>query len=417
MKNGLFRPEAVQAARQQWLGPMRLVQPPALRWLTLGAAALLGALLLLLLAGHYTRKASLPGVLSPVGGVVRLQPSSAAVVRAVHVHDGQAVGAGDLLFELALDRPARNDATQARLDAAVAAQRQALANAADQQRRWVAQRERTLGLRLEALQAEQAALAAEVATHGQRLALARQALERDRALRRQGFVAETQLQASEAALLALEGQGQGLRRQQATLARERAELEGERAALPAERDAALAQMQSQQAEADRDGADLHGVRRIEVRAPQAGTVQGVAVRPGQSVAPPIALASLLPADGRLQAELWAPSAALGPLQPGLPVRLRLDAWPHERHGHLTGRVAAVSRVPLTPGDWSALPLVAPPTGGDLRYRVTVALDPLPPDWAGRDLPPGMRLQADVLLERRTLLDWILAPLRAAKDRL
>lgn len=415
--NGLFRPEAVQAARQQWLGPMRLAQPPALRWLALGAAALLGALILLLVTGHYTRKASLPGVLAPAGGVVRVQPSAAAVVQAVHVRDGQAVRAGDLLFELAQDRFARNDATQGRLDAALAAQRRALQEAAAQQQRWTAQRERSLGLRLDAVAAEQAALDAEAATQGQRLALARQTVERERTLRRQGFVAETQLQASEAALLAQEGQAQALRRQMATLARERAELEGARAALPAERDAALAQVRSQLAEAERDGADLQGVRRIEVRAPQAGTVQGVTAQPGQSVAPPMALASLLPAGSALQAELWAPSAALGPMQPGQPVRLRLEAWPHERHGHLTGRVAAISRLPLTIHDWAALPLASPPAVGDPRYRITVALDPLPPDWMGRDLPPGLRLQADVLLERRSLLDWMLAPLRAAKDRL
>lgn len=414
--NGLFRPEAVQAARQQWLGPMRLAQPPALRWLSLGAAALLGALILLLTTGHYTRKVGLTGVLLPVGGVVRMQPSAPAVVQAVHVRNGQAVRAGDLLFELALDRAARNDATQGRIDSALSAQRRALAETASQQRRWVAQRERALGLRLDALAAEQAALAAEAATLGQRLALARQAVERERALRRQGFVADAQLQASEAALLALEGQVQAQRRQQATLTRERAELEGERAALPAERDALLAQVESQRAEAERDGADLQGVRRLEVRAPQDGTVQGVAVQAGQSVAPPTALASLLPAEGPLQAELWASSTMLGPLQAGQAVRLRLDAWPHARYGHLGGRVTGISRLPLTAGDWAALPLAAPPAGSEPRYRVTVSLDPLPAAWAGRDLPPGLRLQADVMLDRRSLLAWLLVPLQAAKDR-
>ncbi len=416
--NGLFRPEAVQAARQQWLGPVQLAQPPALRWLSLGAAVLLGALLLLLGAGHYTRKASLPGVLAPEAGLVRLLPSAPATVLEQHVHEGQTVHAGDLLFVLAQDRFSRNDATQGRVDAAVAAQQQALQEAARQQRAWTETRTRALALRLDALAAEQAALAAEAVLHDRRLGLARQTLDRLRTLRGQGFVAEAQLQTGEAELLALEAQGQALRRQQASLGRERAELEGERATLPAERDAALAQVGSQLAEAARDGADLQGVRRIELRAPQDGSIHGLVVHPGQPVAPPAALASLWPAGSTLQAQLFAPSAVLGHVQIGQAVRLRLEAWPQARYGHLDGRVLQVARVPMTPGDLAALPLPAlPSAAAEPRYRITVALDALPPDWAGRELIPGLRLQADVMLDRRRLLDWVLAPLQAAKDRL
>ena len=102
--------------------------------------------------------------------------------------------------------------------------------------------------------------------------------------------------------------------------------------------------------------------------------------------------------------------------PGQAVRLRLEAWPAARYGHLDGRVVEVERVPMTPGDLAALPLPVVSPGGEPRYRITVALDPIPADWAGRDLLPGLRLQADVMLERRRLIDWMLAPLQAAWDR-
>lgn len=109
---------------------------------------------------------------------------------------------------------------------------------------------------------------------------------------------------------------------------------------------------------------------------------------------------------------------LGHVQAGQAVRLRLEAWPQARYGHLDGRVLQVTRVPMTPGDLAALPLPAlPSAAAEPRYRITVALDTLPPEWAGREMIPGLRLQADVMLDRRRLLDWILAPLQAAKDRL
>jgi membrane fusion protein len=53
------------------------------------------------------------------------------------------------------------------------------------------------------------------------------------------------------------------------------------------------------------------------------------------------------------------------------------------------------------------------------YRVTVALAAQRVTAHGRALPlqPGMRVDADILLERRRLIEWVLEPLYSISGRL
>jgi membrane fusion protein len=415
--NGLFRAEALQAVQQQWLGRVRIAQPPGLNWsaalalaVALGLAALLGL-------ASYTRKVAVPGALVPDQGLVRLVPAAPGSVLERHVAEGQPVRTGDLLFVLAQDRFSRDDATQGLLDRAVETQRRSLEDVVRQQQALSLARDRALTLRVQALQAEQAQLAAEAALLQRRLALARQSLARLQSLQTQGFVSEAQVQTRQEELLALEAQAQSLQRQQAALGRERAALDGERATLPAQRDSAVAQVGSELAELARDGAVLRGVRRIEVRAPQDGTVHGLLAEPGQSIAPPAALASLLPAGAALQAELLAPGRTMGAVRSGQAVRLRVEAFPHARFGVLTGRIERVDRVPLSAPELGGLAHAAQAAADEPRFRLVVRLDPLPPAWRDRPLAAGLRLQADVLLERRRLWQWLLDPLAGLQQRL
>lgn len=117
----------------------------------------------------------------------------------------------------------------------------------------------------------------------------------------------------------------------------------------------------------------------------------------------------------LRAELYAPGRVIVAVHPGQPVRLRLEAYPYTRFGPLQGRVTGLSRVPLAAAEQAALalPAQASPTTGEPLFRIDVALapaaaDPLP-------LAAGMRLQADVRLERRRLIDWLFGPRQGGQE--
>jgi membrane fusion protein len=130
-----------------------------------------------------------------------------------------------------------------------------------------------------------------------------------------------------------------------------------------------------------------------------------------------ALATLLPADARLQAHLFAPSSAVGFLRNQQVVQLRYQAFPYQKFGVQSGQVVQVSRSPLQP---SELGSVAQGTqqAGEPLYRITVALDQQNINAYGQaqSLVPGMQLEADVLLDRRRLIEWIFEPVLGVAGR-
>jgi membrane fusion protein len=124
--------------------------------------------------------------------------------------------------------------------------------------------------------------------------------------------------------------------------------------------------------------------------------------------------AILPDDSRMQAVLFVPSQAAGFIRTGQEVRLRYDAFPHQRFGVHSGVVESVSRTMLNPGDEvGPLRLQIP------AYRVVASLDSESVMAHGESIPlqPDMTLQADVVRERMRIIEWIFDPVRAAVSAL
>ena len=133
--------------------------------------------------------------------------------------------------------------------------------------------------------------------------------------------------------------------------------------------------------------------------------------------------TLVPAGARLEARLYGPSRGIGFVRPGQRVLLRYDAYPHQKFGHYSGTVTAVSRATVSRGELAGLSAGAASVGlavegHDPVYRVTVALDAQTATayGAAAALQPGMTLQADVLIETRRVWDWVFDPLHALAGR-
>ncbi len=91
----LFRPESLAAKNGSWLGTVRLNQPISY-WFVAATgiltASLIGAFGVL---GSYTKTATVPGVLQPPNGAVRLtNAGSGGVLTDVRVHEGSTVAGG-----------------------------------------------------------------------------------------------------------------------------------------------------------------------------------------------------------------------------------------------------------------------------------------------------------------------------------
>ena len=350
----------------------------------------------------------------PDRGLIRLVPAAAGTVVERRVAEGQVVQAGEVLFVLALERPLLSPVAQAEVRRSLDERRRSLADAALAQQALAAARRTALDRRMAALEGELSQIDLEAGLQQQRLRMAEETLARYQSLQAQQFTSAAQTQAKQEELLGLRAAAQGLARQRAALQGEKAELEGERRALPLLAEATLGGLERDLAQANRDAAEQNAEQRLVVRAPQPGTVSTVLAEPGQSVSPASALATLVPQGSQLQAQLFAPSSAIGFVQPGQPVRLRFEAFPYQKFGQQPARVLQVSRTPLAASELAALALPASAgPGSEPLFRITVALEGEPVAV----LSAGMRLQADVMLEKRRLIEWLFEPLLGLKGRL
>jgi membrane fusion protein len=405
----LFRPEVLEGQKQGWLGSIQLIRPVSMGLLTAFVAVVAVVVGIYFYAGQYTQKARVTGFLVPDRGVIRLLPPQAATVVERHAREGVAVRQGDVLFVLSLDRATLSGGdTHETVQASLVARERSLQAASQQKQQLQQARMQALEQQLVDMRRELAQMGAEAGLHRQRLALAQQTQARLESLRAENFVSAAQVQGKAEEVLGLRAQLQALERGQAAHQREIGQLEAQRRELPL-------QAQAQQGEIERDLATLsqasaenEALRRIVVRAPQDGTVTAVQAEPGQAVSPNLPLASIVPRGANLQAYLFAPSSAMGFVRADQDVLLRYQAYPYQKFGHQSGKVLQVSRTPLQPAELAGLSV---PKSDEPLYRITVALDRQDVQAYGRAqaLSPGMQLDADVMLDRRRLIEWIFEP--------
>ena len=110
-----------------------------------------------------------------------------------------------------------------------------------------------------------------------------------------------------------------------------------------------------------------------------------------------------------------PARAIGFVAPGQTVRLLYDAFPFQRFGSYSGTVDSVATTMLGPAEMPA------PVAGikDPAYRVKVKLARQTVEAYGHEVPlqPDMTLRADIILERRSFIEWLLEPLLSVRHRL
>ncbi len=150
-------------------------------------------------------------------------------------------------------------------------------------------------------------------------------------------------------------------------------------------------------------------RGYAVKAPIAGRITAIQANVGQFADPTKPMAAIIPTDAKLVAVAYVASRGVGFLRVGQVVRIRYDAFPYQKFGSVTGRIASISQVALRPEDLTGTVRVEEPV-----YPVTIALDQqeLVAFGEHRPLHAGMALRADLVLDRHNLVSTILEPLLA-----
>ncbi len=412
--NNLFRKEVLERRRHRLEGVVSLVQPAAFKMLTWLILALVLVSLTYLAVGKYTRKERASGVILPDTGLLKLKAPQTGIVTDLLVAEGQVVDKGDVILRILTERNgAGGEVNQAQVDR----YRFELESIARQ----TADLRRQYGLEDEKLQAEKnnyqrrlEELRRQEETFTRRLALNEEIIGQIGQLKGTGYISELELTRQQDTLLALRQQASTIESERLSLDSQLAQLENRIQQLPIEHSRGIAGLENQKAQIEMQLAAARQEQLGELRAVQKGTVTGLLAKPGESVMQGQNLLGILPENSQMEAIIYLPARAIGLVEEGQRARLRYHAFPYEKFGIYQGSISQLSNNVILPEETAMPGIISEPS-----YRVVVSLDTQQVTAYGRQLPlrSGMTLDADIIVEERSLLHWLFDPIFSIQGRL
>lgn len=422
-------------------------QPPSPlpRLILYSLIALLAVLLLWAVFGRLDIIAVAEGKLVPQSALKIVQPSESGIVQEILVREGQEVSAGQVMMrmdmnlsdadsaeiqaelkrrDLQLRRidaelggtplrrlPADPASLFAQVEAQYRANRQAYEDALSQERVVLAKAQQDLASATETLsklnqvlpvyQAQEQAFdkLARDGYAGKLMALdhSRERIEKEQDMRAQNY--------NVASLKATIEQSD--KRQAQIVSNYRQQLHNERADAQAQYQKAQQEWIKQQ----------HRNALLELKAPQAGIVKDIATHTqGTVVSPGTILMTLVPQNEPLEAEVWIDNQDAGFVHAQQKVKVKLLTFQFQKYGMLAGSVTHVGAdASDTTGRDNAKssPDTAPAQPPKYKGTVTLAAQYLDSDGTRYKLQPGMQVAAEINLGQRTVMEYLLSPVRKA----
>ena len=415
MSNKLFRQEAIDALREKFLGEATIARPLPFWVFTLLGLVAAGMMITVAVWGQYTRRERADGFLQLDVGAAKLSFTDSGRVAELLVKEGQEVKEGVPMARISLERAtAASTSTGAVVSGELTQRRGSLEKEQGHMRELAEQQLQQVRKKALDLQNEISQIGTEIRLQTQRLASAKAEALRWAQLAEKKFSSDVAARQKQDDATDQEIRLQALKRQKSTLERDLSSAKLEEPSVALRARTLEEQVSRQISELQQTMVQEEAKRETIIRAPITGTVTNITVSNGQSVAADAAFATILPAGSKLQVELLVPTRAIGFVTKGKEVSLRYEAFPYERFGQYRGVIADVSQTV-----WSAGDKVGPLTVREPAYRITATLDRQSVEAMGQEIPlrSGMLVNADILLEKRSLLEWIFEPVLQLRGRL
>ncbi|PHR55331.1 MAG: hypothetical protein COA43_15660 [Robiginitomaculum sp.] len=407
----LFRPESLEHKRRKLHGEVIIVQPMSFFILTATFFVLTAVIVMFLANGTYQRKETVIGYIAPERGLSVIRADQGGRLTQVFVSVGDIVPAGTPLFEARVDIETEGGRIGERrlisTDVRLSELREQESNI---KARYRGEGER-LAAQNKSFKVELAGLLRRRGLQQKSVEISASQLRRYTRLSADGTTSQLELDQARSNDI---GQRLGLENvQQQITARKGAISENKFAqkAIIGNQERELSQLRIQISQLEQSRVELEASNQYIVRSPIAGTIAALQGNVGQSVSPNTPVVMIIPEGSDMVATLLASSKSVAFLERGQDVNLLIDAFPYQKFGVQKGHIKEISKTPFKPGE-----LDAPIPYEQSVYRIIVTLDKQTVLTYGKEtsLKTGMTLQGDLIVDERTLLQWMMEPLFSLK---
>jgi membrane fusion protein len=409
----LFRQEAIdfQQYNRHW-GQVALLQPLSTKIITWFIVAAVTIIVTFLFLAQYSRKETVIGYLMPTAGTAKIFASQQGTIREIFVKEGQEVEERQPLLAIDTSQIAANgqDVNVSILSTLESHRNRLTPQIAAEQERTKSEQAR-LTASIGGLEAEIYELQAQIDNQHERIRVSDVLVSNVAGLRARGLMTEPEYRQRELAALDQKQKLNSLNQQIAAKQNQLTETRYSLEQLPTVMEGKIQSLRSELATTEQRIAEVSGRRAYVIRAPAAGRISTLQATVGQFADPRLLQMEIIPNERVLQAELFVPTRAIGFVRAGQHVRILYEAFPYQQFGAYGGRVSRVSQTILTKSDASGPIELKEPA-----YKVTAELDRPDIDAYGKKIPlqADMLLRADIILEKRLLISWLLDPLLSVR---
>ena len=411
----LFRQEVLQHKVNRLEGTISLVQPTAFKWLALLIVTIIFFTTVFLASGEYSKKERVIGIVQPDNGLLKLSSPQSGIVKALLVSEGQYVKKGQPILRVESLKHGVDgfELNRSRIDQylfqinmlTLQISKQHSKNTLQIQN--LSHHKSNISAKLKELERQNEIIE-------QRIAINNNVSEQMATLAKQGYTSKLDLNRQIDTSLTIKQQSSNTQSQKLTLRNELNQINNQLSQLPIEHAKVLDHLQSQLTETQLNLAIVEQEALAELRAPMSGSITGILTKVGKSVNSQQFLLSVLPENSKMQAVLFVPTSAFGFIEVGQQVRLRYHAFPYEKFGIFDGEIIEVSSNVILPEETNLPGVIQTPS-----YRVVVNLPEQSVLAYGKKTPlrADMMLDADIIVERRSLLAWLFDPILSLHGKL
>lgn len=414
----LFRKEALSHQSERLTGVITLTQPLSIKFTATALVAIAIAIIAFLFTAEYSRKETVRGFLMPNKGIIKSFATQGGTVEKLWVKEGDKVEKGQVLTTMIIhqniaDGISLSGELQKRLGSQIT-----LIDEEITQIRSIQDNERlNLDNKIAALKNEKTALKEMQSLAENKLEMLISRQKHVEKLNSNGFVSQVEKEHRDQTLLEARQEKQNIARlllQQNNLINQ---AEFERANLPQQYILRINALLREKAVAQSQLAQIKNNHRYVTTASHAGIVTSIQVVEGETLSASRAQSKpmllILPKGSELVAELLLPTRSAGFIAEGHISRLRFDAFPYQRFGFIESEITRIDRALIAPNE-----VQLPISLQEPVYRLRAKLTKQQVEAYGQsfDLKSGMLFEADILLEQRTLIEWLLEPLYSLKGR-
>ncbi|WP_447469034.1 HlyD family secretion protein [Vibrio harveyi] len=368
---------------------------------------------------EYTRRDTLIGIVSPLGGMIKVKANDSGYVEKLFVKEGDSVEIMSPLYEIKTERFDESGVgVKKRILSSINQQHKLLVERRLQESKKFNLKKKALIDDIKRLDNEISILESILSLSVRELELSSKLLENKRLLLNKKFLSELDFQKQQLDFISKQSESKNQNLNLQRLKREKQNLITNMDDLEINKDITLKDLDRQIEAMNQSKVEFLYKSDSQVRSPIEGIVASILAEEGHSVSNGQPLLVIVPQNDKAFVELYAPSRSIGFMKVGQKVRLRFDAFPYEKFGVQTGTITSVSKSSVAPEMLANRRLINSNEVEGL-YQVKVEMEKPTITVYGKEerLVSGMTVTADVELDTRKIYEWILEPLYSIKGKI